>query len=56
MDATETRGRRKKQCLWGLRECRKVLGRERFVAECVRAGMAKKQVEALAEERSEATA
>jgi hypothetical protein len=44
-----------KQCLWGLRECCKVLGRERFVSECVRAGMSKKQAEELAEERSEAT-
>ena len=44
-----------KQCMWGLRECLKVLGRERFVAECVRVGMSKKQAEGLVEERPEAT-
>ena len=43
------------QCLWGLGECYRVLGREEFVALCAKAGMANEQAEALAEERSKAT-
>lgn len=40
-----------RQCLWGLDECCKVLGREEFVALCVRAGMSKQKAEGLAEAR-----
>ena len=44
-----------RQCLWGLGECYKAVGREDFVTLCVKAGMAKEQAEGLAEARSKAT-
>ncbi len=43
------------QCLWGLGECCEVLGRERFVQLCVKAGMSEEKAEGLAEARPEAT-